>query len=116
MISLALSRTASLLERAVAGCAVVTLACVQLDDDLVLCPFRLLAGLLCPLCGITRGVSEVFHANIGSAMRRHALSPLVAALLIAAALGFRPPNRLLVCLVYAAGAFGIVRLLLGWYR
>lgn len=38
--------------------------------------------MLCPLCGITRGVSDVLHGEWLAAVEHHPLSPLVAMLMI----------------------------------
>ena len=50
--------------------------------DLVLCPFRAWTGELCPLCGLTHALCALVKGHISEAVRLHALSPLVAGLLV----------------------------------
>jgi hypothetical protein len=51
-----------------------------------LCPFRLLTGLPCPGCGITRSIVSTAHGDLAAALAFHPLGPLVLAALIAVAL------------------------------
>jgi hypothetical protein len=51
-----------------------------------LCPFRLLTGLPCPGCGLTRSVVCTLHGDLASAMMFHPLGPLVVAALALAVL------------------------------
>jgi Protein of unknown function (DUF2752) len=45
------------------------------------CPFRLITGLACPLCGMTRGLTFFLHGHWQQALGFHLFSPIVAALL-----------------------------------
>lgn len=55
----------------------------------VLCPMRLLFGIPCPTCGITRSVSAILHGHLAVAFELHLLGPVVVlaavAVLVAAA-------------------------------
>ena len=55
--------------------------CALTDPDhpagLVLCPFRLLTGWLCPMCGMTRGVGALLRGRWADALSFHLFSPLV---------------------------------------
>jgi hypothetical protein len=101
------------------------LACLSLFQpaDWLICPFRWLTGLLCPLCGMTHALCALGHGHIREALRLHALSPLVYVLFAAgfvksclglAGLRFEPvamPQwfgaRLLATLLIAYGAVRI---------
>ncbi len=48
-----------------------------------LCGFYWLTGWPCPLCGLTRAMSQLFHGHMRSAIELNALSPLVIVLLVA---------------------------------
>lgn len=63
------------------GIAIVTPR-VLLSDTLVVCPFRRLTGLPCPMCGITRSWQAAAHLHPHDSVRYH---PLGAATLAAAA-------------------------------
>lgn len=53
------------------------------------CPFRLLAGLPCPFCGLVRSVLHTTHLDIGKAIALHPLGPVaLLALLLAAIYSF----------------------------
>jgi Protein of unknown function (DUF2752) len=43
----------------------------------VLCPFRRLTSLRCPLCGFTTSTGHLLHGDLGSALRAHPLGPAV---------------------------------------
>jgi len=94
--------------------ALVLLSWYRPSEEIVLCPFRLLTGMLCPLCGITRGVSDVLHGDWLAAIRHHVLSPLaavvMACVLILSLLGRSLPNRVWVYLGAAILVFGFGRL------
>jgi len=51
-----------------------------------LCPFRLLTGLPCPGCGLTRSVVSFLHGDVAGAIAFHPLGPLVVAALALAVL------------------------------
>lgn len=48
----------------------------------VLCPFRLLTGLPCPGCGLTRSLVCLLHGDLATSVAFHPLGPLVALALI----------------------------------
>ncbi|MFN0106692.1 MAG: DUF2752 domain-containing protein [Bryobacteraceae bacterium] len=48
----------------------------------IVCPFRLLTGLPCPLCGMTRGLAALLRGRWLDAISFHVLSPLVLAALL----------------------------------
>jgi hypothetical protein len=56
------------------------------------CPVRLVFGVPCPTCGITRATRLVVHGELGAATRMHPLVwlavPVVAAFLVVEALGY----------------------------
>ena len=49
----------------------------------ILCPFRLVTGLPCPLCGMTRGLASLLRGRWPDAIAYHLFSPLVLAGFIA---------------------------------
>lgn len=55
-------------------------------DGPVLCPFRLLTGYPCPLCGITRSVAALGAGDLGASLALHPLGVVVvpAAVLVLA--------------------------------
>lgn len=94
----------------------------QVLDGPVLCPFRLLTGIPCPTCGMTRSWVHTAHGQWAEAVSQHPLGPavmllvLVATVVLAAHLVTRrwwlPPRLLtgaLVVLAVATGAFGVLR-------
>ena len=54
---------------------------------LLLCPFRWLTSLPCPLCGMMRALSALCHGEVQRGLALHPLSPLVLLLLVAIAAG-----------------------------
>jgi hypothetical protein len=58
-------------------------ACAVIDPNhpppWIVCPFRLLTGLPCPMCGMTRAVASLLRGNWQDALAFHLLSPLALA-------------------------------------
>jgi hypothetical protein len=54
--------------------------------DLIVCGFRWLTGLLCPLCGMTRALRALVQGDLAAAWSLHPLS--IPALLLLAGIGF----------------------------
>jgi hypothetical protein len=48
-----------------------------------LCPFRLLTGLPCPGCGLTRSLVSLLHGDLSAAVLFHPLGPIAASILLA---------------------------------
>ena len=74
-------RRAALARLPVPAIALAACACVepQHPSGWILCPFRLLTGLPCPMCGMTRGIASLLRGRWPDAVAYHAFSPLVAA-------------------------------------
>lgn len=51
--------------------------------DFPLCPFRVLTGVDCPGCGLTRATDAMFHLRFGEMLRIHPLAPVFAPLVLA---------------------------------
>ncbi len=49
----------------------------------IFCPFRLLTGFPCPLCGMTRGLASLLRGRWQDAVAFHLFSPLVLAAIAA---------------------------------
>jgi hypothetical protein len=49
----------------------------------IVCPFRLLTGLSCPLCGTTRAWHAALHGHWSEAFSQHPVMPLLLPLAIA---------------------------------
>jgi Protein of unknown function (DUF2752) len=77
-----------------------------------LCGWYWLTGWPCPLCGLTRAMCQLFHAQLRSALELNALSPLVVVLLLA--LVWRPalPGWVWIGFGGAAFVYDIWRILL----
>ena len=45
----------------------------------VLCPFRRITGLKCPLCGFTTATASLLRGDVRSAVRAHSLAPVIIA-------------------------------------
>ena len=56
---------------------------VPLTPKIRLCGWYWLTGWPCPLCGMTRAMSQLFHGEFRSALELNALSPLVVIVLLA---------------------------------
>ncbi len=102
---------------------------VGIEDGPVVCPFRLLTGLPCPGCGLTRSWVYLAHGHWGDALVANPFGVVLVALLLALAVAIvaararmRPPpdlNRLVrrpwVQLILGGWlAFASVRLLLAF--
>jgi hypothetical protein len=74
---------ANLLLQAVVLGAALAFFCLAQPTDLLVCPLRRFTGYLCPLCGLTRGLCAVGHAQFGRAVALHTLSPAVFILFVA---------------------------------
>lgn len=72
------------------------------------CPFKLITGLDCPGCGLTRAFCSILLGDFQAAVMYHPLSPLIFAELFFAVyyqlvLGKAPPRRpTLICLFLTA--------------
>lgn len=55
---------------------------------LTLCPFRLLTGWRCPLCGMTHSWNAALHGRWADAFASHPVAPLVLPLCVAATVWF----------------------------
>ena len=96
------------------------------DDGVILCPFRLITGLDCPLCGSTRAAAELAHGNLVAALDHNAFFVLVVLPLSVLAWSWwavaawrgRPfpqiPTRLLQALLVLLAAWWILRLAVPW--
>jgi hypothetical protein len=63
--------------RALAGGYLVFAATAPLARFPTLCPFRLITGLRCPFCGLTRATRALTRGDIGAALTLHPLAPLL---------------------------------------
>ncbi|MFN8522077.1 MAG: DUF2752 domain-containing protein [Chloroflexota bacterium] len=57
-----------------------TIPVVFLESAPVLCPFRVLTGLPCPGCGMTRSVVAALHGDLSTSLFYHPLGPVMLAL------------------------------------
>ncbi|GAA2066519.1 DUF2752 domain-containing protein [Williamsia deligens] len=127
------------LAAAVGAGAVVAAAVIPtsvVGNGPVLCPFRLVTGLPCPGCGLTRSWVAVAHGDVASAFSDNAFGPIsftavVAMTVAAAVLALVAPARIGVLaavarsrVVYSVAAvwvvYGIVRAVdaaagIGWF-
>jgi hypothetical protein len=53
----------------------------------ILCPFRLVTGLPCPGCGLTRSWVYLFHGQLAESLYYHPLGPIAAIAAILFVLG-----------------------------
>jgi Protein of unknown function (DUF2752) len=70
----------------------VLLPPARVESGPVLCPFRLLTGLPCPTCGLTRSWVHTAHGDLAAAIADHPVGPLVL-LLAVVALGWLIATR-----------------------
>jgi hypothetical protein len=62
------------------GIAYAAFALFSYQRDLpIMCPFRRLTGLRCPLCGLTTATGYLLHGDPRKALRAHALAPFALA-------------------------------------
>lgn len=93
------------------------------ESTFILCPFRMVTGLLCPGCGMTRAFCALGHGELRRAIHFNALSPLLYLSLIvvwvgAAATVFNLPRvRVVVMRLRPNPAFSVVilALVLVWW-
>jgi hypothetical protein len=78
--------------------------------DTVLCPFRRLTALPCPLCGITRAMCALLKGEWLAAIAFHPLSPLVLGAVVAMMFGWKTPRWSFRAAGALFLAFGIVRI------
>ncbi len=69
-------------------CLAILVAAAAVPPDWIgglptLCPFRLLTGLPCPGCGMTRSLVALTHGDVLGALFFHPLGPIVALALVA---------------------------------
>lgn len=62
------------------GAAIIPVG--SFDDGPVTCPFRLITGLPCPACGLTRSCIAAFHLDFDLSFARHPCGPVVALVVI----------------------------------
>jgi hypothetical protein len=66
-----------------AGAAALAIACAvspaRVESGPVVCPFRLLTGLPCPGCGLTRAWVFIAHGDFGAALRANPFGYLTMA-------------------------------------
>jgi hypothetical protein len=78
------------------------------------CPFLLLSGLPCPLCGMTRALFLLTKAEWVEAVKLNAMSPLVGAAIVGLVLlGKARMQWVWGTLAAALGAYGVARIAVG---
>jgi hypothetical protein len=81
------SGSAATIGLAAAGSAALAIACVvspaRVESGPVVCPFRLITGLPCPGCGLTRSWVFIAHGDLGAALRANPFGYLAMAAAIA---------------------------------
>jgi uncharacterized protein DUF2752 len=82
-------RAGAVWQVAVAGLALLSLRCfaVPLQPKYIVCGFHWITGRPCPLCGMTRALSQLANGHWMSAIHFNPLSPLVFVILCAALVG-----------------------------
>ena len=66
--------------KAAALCAALVFFCVAEPADWLLCPFRRLTALPCPLCGMTHALCAIGHGQFRRAVELNAVSPVIFAM------------------------------------
>lgn len=92
------------------------------DSGPVLCPFRLLTGIPCPACGLTRSWVHLAHGDVASSLANHPIGPALMLLTLVATVVagihlvtrrwlVRPRHltQALLVLAVATGVFGVWR-------
>ena len=80
---LALAERLALTRGRLSGAALAVAAvwpAAHAEDGPVVCPLRLLTGLPCPVCGMTRSFVYTLHGRLGDAFAAHAFGPALVAL------------------------------------
>jgi len=112
---------------AAGGVAALGVACLlspeSIEDGPVVCPFRLLTGLPCPGCGLTRSWVYTVHGWWPEAFAAHPFGPVAIAFVLVVALlalrarlrgapapRLRVRNPLILTVVGAWLAFAVARL------
>lgn len=90
----------------------IGLADEHIESSQSLCPTKLLTGLPCPGCGITKSLIFLYQGNIEKSMHYHAFGPLVViasiGLLILMSIQLGTNNRLFTSILYNSKiAYGI---------
>src|ERR1700691_2925463 len=62
---------------AVAGLYALFAALVPVDRGPAMCPFRMLTGRRCPLCGLTRASRALSRGDIRGMLESHPFAPLL---------------------------------------
>ena len=65
-----------------AYCGWIAAAAAGLTPDTTLCPFRLLTGLKCPLCGATHALAELLQGHWDLAHAQHSAAAILALILL----------------------------------
>lgn len=111
---------------AIAGLAALSAAALLSPSRVaagpILCPFRLLTGVPCPSCGMTRSWVSLAHGHLDASLNQHPFGPAAMALVAVGTVAVmahlltgrwlvRPVvlKSALFVLAVAIGAFGILR-------
>jgi len=76
--------------RVLSACGLVLAAAIPprvLDGTPTICPFRLITGLPCPACGLTRSVVSAMHGDALSSLETHPFGMVAIVVMIALAFG-----------------------------
>jgi hypothetical protein len=88
-----------------AGAAMLGVAAVRplLGNPGIGCPLRSLTGVPCPLCGMTRGVTDMVHGDVGKALLMNPGSVLLVVAVVVMLVAWRRQRlRIAPWTVYAA--------------
>jgi hypothetical protein len=91
--------------------AVLLLVTPPSEPNYRLCGFYWLTGLVCPLCGLTRGIFALAKGQWTAAIHWNALSPLGMAMLFSLFWDHPLRGRLWTVGIAAFGGYGVWRLL-----